>query len=298
MEKVEAASRSLLRVAWLGAAGAVAAIALLWAYAEREGRAAARQAVRAEVQGETALLAAGLQGAVDRNVQLVQGLVAVISFEPEMADGRFMRLAGQVLSAASEIRHIAAAPDLVIRRVYPLRDNYTVIGIDYRDLPDQLPEIELARDLGVAVLVGPVDLIQGGRGFIVRSPVFVDDGSGIRAAVLGDHLDGDRPRPALCRGGPRRAGPRDFGGGHGEGRGVGTRAVLRRSVDPRAGPGDGDGDAAARDMGDRGGSERRLGAAARALGASRAVRAGRDRRWCCRSSERRGPPSRASAGSR
>ena len=49
MEKVEAASRSLLRVAWLGAAGAVAAIALLWAYAEREGRAAARQAVRAEV---------------------------------------------------------------------------------------------------------------------------------------------------------------------------------------------------------------------------------------------------------
>ena len=178
MEKVEAASRSLLRLAWLGAAGAVAAIALLWAYAEREGRAAARQAVRAEVQGETALLAAGLQGAVDRNVQLVQGLVAVISFEPDMADGRFMRLAGQVLSAASEIRHIAAAPDLVIRRVYPLRDNYTVIGIDYRDLPDQLPEIELARDLGVAVLVGPVDLIQGGRGFIVRSPVFVDDGSG------------------------------------------------------------------------------------------------------------------------
>ena len=40
--------------------------------------------MRAEVQDETALLAAGLQGAVDRNVQLVQGLVAVISFEPDM----------------------------------------------------------------------------------------------------------------------------------------------------------------------------------------------------------------------
>ena len=297
MEKVEAASRSLLRLAWLGAAGAVAAIALLWAYAEREGRAAARQAVRAEVQGETALLAAGLQGAVDRNVQLVQGLVAVISFEPEMADGRFMRLAGQVLSAASEIRHIAAAPDLVIRRVYPLRDNYTVIGIDYRDLPDQLPEIELARDLGVAVLVGPVDLIQGGRGFIVRSPVFVDDGSGSERrfwGIISTVIDPARLYAAAGLDAP------DLG--------ISVAVTAKDGVSERA-PFYGDPSILGQDpvtatvtlphgtweiaAVPRGGwaPPPRPGGCARC---SRWPRSG----WCCRSSERRGPPSRASAGSR
>ena len=38
-----------------------------------------------------------------------------------------------------------------------------------------------ARDLGQTVLAGPVDLIQGGRGFIARAPVFLDEGpSGAR----------------------------------------------------------------------------------------------------------------------
>jgi sensor domain CHASE-containing protein len=179
MEKL-ARGRSLLRLAWLGAVAAVAAILLLWAYAEREYRAVERRAMRAEVQDDVALLAAELQGVVDRNIQLVQGLVAVISFEPDIVRGRFARLAAQVLSASSEIRHVAAAPDLVIRRVYPLRGNHEILGLDYRDLPDQMPGVEQARELGVTVLTGPVDLVQGGRGFVARSPVFVDDELGTR----------------------------------------------------------------------------------------------------------------------
>jgi signal transduction histidine kinase/ActR/RegA family two-component response regulator len=178
MEKVEAAGRSVVRLAWLGAAAAVAALALLWMTAEREQREAARAVARAEAQDAADLLAAGLQGAVGRNIQLVQGLVAVISFEPEIAQGRFARLAAQVLSAASEIKHIAAAPDLVIRRIYPLRGNHSVIGLDYRRLPDQLPSVEHARALGVTVFAGPVDLVQGGQGFVARSPVFIDEGLG------------------------------------------------------------------------------------------------------------------------
>jgi signal transduction histidine kinase/ActR/RegA family two-component response regulator len=178
MEKVEAAGRSVARLAWLGAAAAVAVLALLWIEAERERRETAREAARAEAQDAADLLAASLQGAVDRNIQLMQGLVAVISFDPEIGQGRFARLAAQVLSAASEIRHIAAAPDLVIRRIYPLRGNHSVIGLDYRRHPEQLPSVELARDLGVTVLAGPVDLVQGGRGFVARSPVFIDDGLG------------------------------------------------------------------------------------------------------------------------
>ena len=178
MEKVEAAGRSTLRLAWLAAAAAVVALALLWGYVEQEGREGYRQATRADVQDRVNLLAAGLQGVVDRNIQVVQGLVAVINFEPGIDQERFARLGAQVLRGAGEVRQIAAAPDLVIRRVHPVEGNEAVIGVDYRDVPWQLSAVLRARDLGVPVLTGPVDLIQGGSGFVARAPVFVDDGSG------------------------------------------------------------------------------------------------------------------------
>jgi len=178
MDKVEAAGRSTLRLAWLAAAAAVVALALLWGYVEQEGREGYRQATRADVQDRVNLLAAGLQGVVDRNIQVVQGLVAVINFEPGIDQEHFARLGAQVLRGAGEVRHIAAAPDLVIRRVYPLEGNEAVIGVDYRDVPGQLPAVLRARELGVPVLAGPVELVQGGRGFIARAPVFVDDGPG------------------------------------------------------------------------------------------------------------------------
>ena len=62
--------------------------------------------------------------------------------------------------------------------MHPLEGNEAVLGVDYRDLPQQLPSVLRARDLGVTVLAGPLDLIQGGQGFVARSPVFVDDGPG------------------------------------------------------------------------------------------------------------------------
>jgi sensor domain CHASE-containing protein len=178
MEKLEAAGRSTLRLAWLGAAAAVALLLLLLADTERDRRKAYRQAMRAEVGNSVSLLAAELQGVIDRNIQLVQGLVAVVNFEPGIDQERFARLGAQVLHGASEVRNIAAAPDLIIRRVHPLEGNEAVVGVDYRDLPQQLPSVLRARDLGVTVLAGPLDLIQGGQGFVARSPVFVDDGAG------------------------------------------------------------------------------------------------------------------------
>lgn len=178
MEKVEPTGRSILRIAWLAAALAVATIAAFWIQAEQARRETWTQASRSKAQDQVNLLASGLRGVIDRNIQLAQGLVAVVSFEPGLDQEKFAQLGARILSKSAEVRVVAAAPDFVIRLIYPLRGNEPALGLNYRDYPDQMSAARAARDLGVTMVTGPVHLLQGIDAFVARSPVFVDGGDG------------------------------------------------------------------------------------------------------------------------
>lgn len=133
---------------------------------------------RNEVLAEVSLLRAKLEGNINGNIQLVRGLVAAIATEPEMDQQRFSQLAEQLFNEHSQLRSIAAAPDLVVNMTYPLAGNEKVIGLDYRKHLAQRDEVLLARDTGQLVLAGPVELVQGGQGLIGRFPVFTDTQQG------------------------------------------------------------------------------------------------------------------------
>ena len=92
--------------------------------------------------------------------------------EPDLTQERFSALASNLFTTDSELRSIGVAPDLVIRFVYPKAGNETALGLDYRSNEAQREAVQRARDLGKLIVAGPVDLVQGGRGFIVRIPVF------------------------------------------------------------------------------------------------------------------------------
>ncbi len=83
-------------------------------------------------------------------------------------------------------RHIALAPDLVIRYVYPLAGNEAALGVNYRLVPEQYNAIEKAVKSGGPLLAGPVNLVQGGTGLVIRVPVFLADNQlwGVIAAVI------------------------------------------------------------------------------------------------------------------
>ena len=184
---------------------------------------------------------------------------------------------GRADRAAASIRAIAAAPDLVVRH-----------GLSPRGEPGgarpRLPRHARAGRGGGAGAgprrdgAGRTGRADAGRdaGFIVRTPVFVDGGRGgarrfwgivsavidaealYRASGLGD------PRPA---GSTWRCSGRD--GRIGDGRPFfGDPAILA------AGPGHRRGEPAVGRLADRRGAEGRLAAAAGALGAARALRAG------------------------
>nr|WP_196260095.1 EAL domain-containing protein [Pelagibacterium limicola] len=155
-----------------------------------QNRSIHEQTQRNEVLGQIALVRAQLEGKVTSNIQLVHGLVSTIATEPDMNQARFASLAGYLFAQNNQLNNIAAAPNLVIRYIYPVEGNEAALGLDYANHPEQSETALRARDTGRMVLAGPVHLVQGGRGFIARFPVFISlpDGTdrfwGIISAVI------------------------------------------------------------------------------------------------------------------
>lgn len=145
---------------------------------DRQNSNLSHERLRASVLAQVSLVRAKLEGNINGNIQLVRGLVSTISTEPEMTQPRFSALASNIFEEQSQLRSIAAAPDLVVSMTYPLEGNEKAIGLDYRANEAQREAVLRARDTGKLVLAGPVDLVQGGRGFIGRFPVFTDGPNG------------------------------------------------------------------------------------------------------------------------
>ena len=157
------------------------AIGLLLAalFVERQNVAAHRVQQENQVRESLALLRSRLEGNLRSDVLLVRGLVSVIAANPAIDQARFERAARPLFEGQSQLRNIGAAPDMVIRLMYPLAGNEKAIGLDFRKSPTQFESAERARLTRELVLAGPLQLAQGGIGLIGRIPVFIDDAAGV-----------------------------------------------------------------------------------------------------------------------
>jgi diguanylate cyclase (GGDEF)-like protein/PAS domain S-box-containing protein len=116
-----------------------------------------------------------IEATIYRNVELVKGLAAYISINPNMTQDEFSEYVEQLLKSKSNIRHLAAARNYIITHLYPYIGNEQAFGVDYRQVTDQLGPIQTAIKYNEIVLAGPVQLVQGGTGIIGRLPVFIED---------------------------------------------------------------------------------------------------------------------------
>ena len=154
---------------WLAVVGVVIAVGL----ADRQNQTIQLQNLRASVQNEASLIRSRLEGYLNADIQLVKGLVAVLSTNPDLDQTKFSEIAAQAIGNKKEFTNIAVAPNLVVQMVYPYEVNKSVLGLDYTKNADQRASALRVRDSGEMVLAGPVNLVQGGLGFIGRFPIFV-----------------------------------------------------------------------------------------------------------------------------
>ncbi|EAV44451.1 hypothetical protein SIAM614_04795 [Roseibium aggregatum IAM 12614] len=173
---------------------AVAVISAAGIFWEVQNRSVHLQRARANVAEQLGVVRARLEGNINSNLQLVRGLVALIATQPDIDQDQFGRISSSFIGKHSQLRNVAGAPDLVVSLMYPMEGNEKAIGLDYRKNNQQRHTALRAVTSGEMVLAGPVDLLQGGTGFIARFPVFMktEDGTrhlwGLVAAVV----DADR----------------------------------------------------------------------------------------------------------
>ena len=186
--------RVLVRASNIPTLIALVVIAIAVLYADNQNRAIYEQGQRTMVLDKVGMVRAQLEGKVASNLQLVHGLVTVLASEPDMGQERFSALASYLFAQNNQLLNIAAAPDLVVRMVYPLAGNEAALGLDYTANAEQRDATLKARDTRDIILAGPVHLVQGGRGFIGRFPVYYTDERGAERfwGIVSAVIDADR----------------------------------------------------------------------------------------------------------
>jgi diguanylate cyclase (GGDEF)-like protein len=148
--------------------------------ADHQNRIISEARMRSHVANALSPIRSKLENSINGDIQLVRGLIGTIETEPDIQQQRFAELARSIFAERSQLRNIAAAPDLVVSMVYPVVGNEKAIGLDYRKNEMQRTTALRVIETGKLVLAGPVDLVQGGRGLIGRFPVTTDAGGAKR----------------------------------------------------------------------------------------------------------------------
>ncbi len=154
---------------------------LLW-----QQRQKAIEVERYQLLQQVSHYAAAIESNVRTAMVVSETLRTEVVLEPDQALPEFDERIRLLLKDFPLFRHIALAPDLVVRYVYPAKGNEAALGLDYRKVPEQYKAVQKAVALGKPVLAGPVALVQGGTGLVIRVPVLLDNHHlwGLITAVL------------------------------------------------------------------------------------------------------------------
>ncbi len=116
-------------------------------------------------------LRARIEGAIVNDMTTIESFSTILAVTPYLSQQRYSSLLSKFLYSKSGFKNIAAAPNLIVKYVYPLNGNESVIGLNYQNIPSQRDAVNRIQHIIGSLLIGPIDLVQGGRGMIVRAPV-------------------------------------------------------------------------------------------------------------------------------
>ncbi|MCK5664522.1 MAG: sensor domain-containing diguanylate cyclase, partial [Thiotrichaceae bacterium] len=142
---------------------------------------------RSVVLDKSMTMRAKIEGKINSTLHLTQGLIAYVATHPEFDNQEFNQLASEIIFLARNIRNIGLAKDNIITHIYPLAGNEAALGLNYKKQDKQWPTVKKAIDLKSTVVAGPVDLIQGGKAFVARTPIYTREG-------ISGHLEKYKPR--------------------------------------------------------------------------------------------------------
>lgn len=123
-----------------------------------------------------------LERELNKSLFQLSALAAYISVNPDIAEEGFNIFTRNLLRQKSHIISIGAAPDMVVKYVYPYEENKAALGLDYRQTGDYRDLAFLAKARGEQVTAGPLMSVQGKEVLIARTPVYLAEDNGTKSA--------------------------------------------------------------------------------------------------------------------
>lgn len=136
-----------------------------------------RRAVAREKQAvseQLNLTKSQVESVINTKLQAAQGIVAHIETHPDLTNEEFIAYSSKLMPFGdSMIRNIGILKDTTIRYVFPIKGNEAAIGRDLATIDGQKEQVLFVKNKRQAYLSAPVNLVQGGRGIIYRTPILI-----------------------------------------------------------------------------------------------------------------------------
>lgn len=147
----------------------------LLSYIDAQQRNERAQEHRSQAISYLSAIRAKLESTFYANIFLTKSLTTLVAVEGSISSEKFNRLAQELISNNPNIRNIGLAEGYILNKIYPLEGNEEALGLNYRNHPEQWPAVKRAIESRQTIVAGPVELVQGGRAFINRTPIFFAD---------------------------------------------------------------------------------------------------------------------------
>lgn len=131
-----------------------------------------------------------LENIVFSKIILTRGYLAYIKTNPNISQEETTKYLSNLIDPDDKlIRNLSIMKDTTIVWAYPLSGNEKAIGKNLLDIPEQKDGILKVKNSLKPTFIGPINLIQGGSGFISRIPITIEDG--LYWGQLGVVINGD-----------------------------------------------------------------------------------------------------------
>ena len=136
--------------------------------------------IEANRRSEAVSYGSMLRTQVDRELNALLfvsgGLASYLNvYHAELDPAKVQAILADLYARTKHVRNLGISVGYRMTYLYPVKSNEKAIGIDYRNLPKQWPQVAQAVETRQGVLAGPLDLVQGGKALIYRYPVFIHD---------------------------------------------------------------------------------------------------------------------------
>ncbi len=133
-------------------------------------------------------VAINIEGMISSRIINANGVAATIQIEQASGQNLFDLFAEGIFESEDQVvKDVVFITDTTITDVYPAYLGLDAIGVDLAKIPEQRDLLLFSKENMQTVFFGPVDLVEGGKGIIVRVPVAIEGEYYGQVAIVFDY---------------------------------------------------------------------------------------------------------------